>query len=377
MTSDAKIGLLLGLVFIFVIAFVINGLPSLRPPVTAGKVTTVSADEEFRDVTGKTDQAASSWNDLLDQQKTNGALTPTPAETPKAVVQDAPASPPAEVPSLPAPPPQTPGNEGVRFSRSLENLLNQLTPTIQNEQVNTINVDVPRPAAEAPAAPARQTAAVAPQTRSETMFTPAPVETPAAVESRERPKPAPVAGKPANIPGATSYVVAQGDTLPGIAKKVYGAEEGNRFVNIDRIYQANLGVLKSPSLVVVGQKLVIPPLPKGAGTTGPAPTPVPRSATPAEVLPPALFERPKPASTGMTISEKVDALAKRAPAALPAPTPEARMYTVQDGDSLWKIAASQLGAGSRWDEIYKLNTDVLPSQDSSLKVGMRLRLPAK
>ena len=32
MTSDAKIGLLLGLVFIFVIAFVINGLPSLRPP---------------------------------------------------------------------------------------------------------------------------------------------------------------------------------------------------------------------------------------------------------------------------------------------------------------------------------------------------------
>ena len=30
MTSDAKIGLLLGLVFIFVIAFVINGLPFFR-----------------------------------------------------------------------------------------------------------------------------------------------------------------------------------------------------------------------------------------------------------------------------------------------------------------------------------------------------------
>ncbi|HEX42205.1 MAG TPA: hypothetical protein ENN81_09115, partial [Phycisphaerales bacterium] len=30
MTSDAKIGLLLGLVFIFIIAFIINGLPSLR-----------------------------------------------------------------------------------------------------------------------------------------------------------------------------------------------------------------------------------------------------------------------------------------------------------------------------------------------------------
>ena len=30
MSSDAKIGLLLGLVFIFIIAFIINGLPSLR-----------------------------------------------------------------------------------------------------------------------------------------------------------------------------------------------------------------------------------------------------------------------------------------------------------------------------------------------------------
>ena len=36
MTSDAKIGLLLGLVFIFVIAFIINGLPNLRPQQATG-----------------------------------------------------------------------------------------------------------------------------------------------------------------------------------------------------------------------------------------------------------------------------------------------------------------------------------------------------
>jgi hypothetical protein len=30
MTSDAKVGLLLGLFFIFVIAFIINGLPRFR-----------------------------------------------------------------------------------------------------------------------------------------------------------------------------------------------------------------------------------------------------------------------------------------------------------------------------------------------------------
>ena len=40
MTSDAKIGLLLGLVFIFVIAFVINGLPSFRDATNSSELTT-------------------------------------------------------------------------------------------------------------------------------------------------------------------------------------------------------------------------------------------------------------------------------------------------------------------------------------------------
>ena len=40
MTSDAKIGLLLGLVFIFIIAFLINGLPSLSSGVNNNELTT-------------------------------------------------------------------------------------------------------------------------------------------------------------------------------------------------------------------------------------------------------------------------------------------------------------------------------------------------
>jgi len=40
MTSDAKIGLLLGLVFIFIIAFIINGLPSLRNNENNNELTT-------------------------------------------------------------------------------------------------------------------------------------------------------------------------------------------------------------------------------------------------------------------------------------------------------------------------------------------------
>ena len=39
MTSDAKIGLLLGLVFIFIIAFVINGLPSFRGEKNGNELT--------------------------------------------------------------------------------------------------------------------------------------------------------------------------------------------------------------------------------------------------------------------------------------------------------------------------------------------------
>jgi hypothetical protein len=40
MTSDAKIGLLLGLVFIFVIAFIINGLPNFRDDTDNNELTT-------------------------------------------------------------------------------------------------------------------------------------------------------------------------------------------------------------------------------------------------------------------------------------------------------------------------------------------------
>ena len=36
-------------------------------------------------------------------------------------------------------------------------------------------------------------------------------------------------------------------------------------------------------------------------------------------------------------------------------------YTVKDGDTLWSIALKQLGAGSRWEEIYDLNKGTIES----------------
>ena len=42
----------------------------------------------------------------------------------------------------------------------------------------------------------------------------------------------------------------------------------------------------------------------------------------------------------------------------PGPTePDLQNYTVKSGDCLWNIAKAKLGDGSRWREIYDLNTD--------------------
>ncbi len=49
------------------------------------------------------------------------------------------------------------------------------------------------------------------------------------------------------------YVIKSGDTLWGIAKKYYG--DGTKYM---KIYNANKKIIKNPSLIYPGQKLVIP-----------------------------------------------------------------------------------------------------------------------
>jgi len=51
-------------------------------------------------------------------------------------------------------------------------------------------------------------------------------------------------------------------------------------------------------------------------------------------------------------------------------------YVVREGDTLWDIAGEQLGNGSRYKEISKLNADVL-KDENDLTVGMQLSLPAQ
>lgn len=49
-------------------------------------------------------------------------------------------------------------------------------------------------------------------------------------------------------------------------------------------------------------------------------------------------------------------------------------YVVQKGDSLWKIAKELLGSGSRWNELYEANRDVIRNPNK-IYVGLELAIP--
>jgi len=70
--------------------------------------------------------------------------------------------------------------------------------------------------------------------------------------------------------------------------------------------------------------------------------------------------------------EKVESIGRRH---ISADSQQANQYIVREGDSLWSIAGEQLGNGSRYKEISKLNADVL-EDENDLTLGMRLSLPA-
>lgn len=57
------------------------------------------------------------------------------------------------------------------------------------------------------------------------------------------------------------------------------------------------------------------------------------------------------------------------------PAPSYGSYTVQKGDTLWDIAASELGSASRWREIYNLNQDKISNPDL-IYPGQVFKIPA-
>ncbi len=281
MTSDAKIGLLLGLAFIFIIAFIINGLPGFHKDANNNELTTNMVSSQ-----NNPPAIAAKEREIINQR---GTVEKRP---PKAA------------------PPST-GNQDIRFETALPK-----SHLVRGETNET------KPVAAAQPLPAVKKN-----------------------ESRKVETSRPTLSK--------VYVVNEGDNLAVIAKKFYGPEKGNKKINITRIFEANRKLLKSADEIYEGQKIVIPPLV-------------------------ARYQNKNKTDNifTSTMFKKVDSIGKGRLLADGRRTKRSRWYAVQEGDSLWRIAAMQLGDGSRYTKIAKLNADILDDEDY-LAVGMRLKLPAR
>ena len=127
----------------------------------------------------------------------------------------------------------------------------------------------------------------------------------------------------ASTPSAgKTYAVQEGDTLTGIAQKVYG-----RTGAYVAIAAANPGV--DPARMRVGTTLTLPDA-STARTESPAPLPV---------------------ATGPN------------------------QHRVEQGETLSSIAKQSLGSEARWEQLYDLNRDQIGSDPGALKLGMVLKLP--
>ncbi len=78
--------------------------------------------------------------------------------------------------------------------------------------------------------------------------------------------------------------------------------------------------------------------------------------------------KPTPVDTSASTTQDQAAEPKRAAAT-------GATYTIKKGDSLWKIAAKQLGKGTRWTEIFELNKTVLEQEAQKHRTHCTLNYP--
>ncbi len=304
MAREAKVGLLLGLVFIVAIAIVLRGVHETSQP----NITEQLALKESEPVLNDLAVVVEKLNTKMNQSKPKPVTLP---QTPPSIHQQQ-FKPATQMTS----PNVTYNNKPIRYEQSLPQKPTALTgePTL-TEKITKV---VP------------------------------PVKLPESVEEAidkvEDVEPVTTVVKPVKKKKKQKkmiYVVKEGDDLSRIAKKIYGKEEGNRWVNVEKIFAANRKTMSTIDEIRVGQRLMIPMLEK--------------SQTPTTSSESTKTSKPKQKTTSSR---------------------SGKTYVVKDGDSLWKIAAKQLGNGARYAEITKLNKNLL-EDENDLKVGMKIRLPKK
>jgi nucleoid-associated protein YgaU len=143
----------------------------------------------------------------------------------------------------------------------------------------------------------------------------------------------PSPGTSTQVSVPSSYTVARGESLSGIAKKVYG--DGSRWTEI-----ATANHLANPNKIYAGNVLTIPSIG--------APTSLPNTA----VGPANLAQGSPTVHTGTT-------------------------YTVHRGDTLWSIAQAKYGSGLEWYRIDQANSPIARNAYGKpvILTGQVLRIP--
>ncbi|MEM1096635.1 MAG: peptidoglycan-binding protein LysM [Bacteroidota bacterium] len=54
--------------------------------------------------------------------------------------------------------------------------------------------------------------------------------------------------------------------------------------------------------------------------------------------------------------------------------PEPKFYTIQKGDSLWKVASKNYGDGNKWQALFEANREVIQDPDK-IYPGQQIRIP--
>lgn len=173
-----------------------------------------------------------------------------------------------------------------------------------------------------------------------------PVSPPSSIGAPvSRPSPGPSTSAPPAETWPKKHEIAQGDTLSSLADRYYGSSTPDK---IAHLLKAN-PQLKNPRSMKIGDQLTILAWDKPAATPPSGTTAVPpRGGAPVPTTPP--------------------------PTA-PAAAAPGRTYQVSDGDSFYSIARAQLGNGARWQELLRLNEDLVKGDPKRLKPGMIIKLP--